>query len=361
MANSSRQYAENLVGALNRSSYDTQRDLAQQAYNTNWQSLQNQYKNLQEKLKKQQEDANLAYSKGLTDVAENSYDRMYNANANLANRGLTTSGIRNLAQQQDITSKGEEVGDLLSSLGDVALSTASQLASGTTSAAQEATDLGKDLSDLLGDIGSADAEAQMAYNNALADIAEGKVARDEANELAAKQRALSAAYSGSGSGEDDELEEFYKRQAISEILVSPTMSDKEKMQALQVNFGIKNASDVIDAYNYNTTAKSTYDSGLSALQSDLDKLNKKLKTQKNGGVLRGSYSPNLNKNSDRESILDSYMSNSNFNKNSTSNPSYQTQLNSILQSIADKQNEINNYTSAGITYKDLANLLYGTK
>ena len=68
----SRSYAEQLVGNLDNSFYNKQRDVAQQSYKTNWENLQNQYKNLQEKLKKQQEEANIAFNERLSSVAESS-------------------------------------------------------------------------------------------------------------------------------------------------------------------------------------------------------------------------------------------------------------------------------------------------
>ena len=54
MATRGRDYAENLVGALDRGSYQKQRDAIRKTYNTNWQNIQNQYKNLTEKIKRQQ-------------------------------------------------------------------------------------------------------------------------------------------------------------------------------------------------------------------------------------------------------------------------------------------------------------------
>ena len=44
MANS-RDYAKGLVGELDRTIYNTQRDVAQRTHQTNWQNLQKQYKN----------------------------------------------------------------------------------------------------------------------------------------------------------------------------------------------------------------------------------------------------------------------------------------------------------------------------
>ena len=70
MANRGREYAESIIGPLDRSAYNQQRDVVQNTYNTNWQNVQNQYKNLQDKLKLRQEQANKDFAEGLVDVAE---------------------------------------------------------------------------------------------------------------------------------------------------------------------------------------------------------------------------------------------------------------------------------------------------
>ena len=71
MANRGREYAEELVGALDRGAYNQQRDVAKATYNTNWENVQNQYKNLQDKLKLQQQRANRDFAEGLVNVADN--------------------------------------------------------------------------------------------------------------------------------------------------------------------------------------------------------------------------------------------------------------------------------------------------
>ena len=112
MANKGREYAENLVGALDRSAYNQQRDVAQNTYNTNWQNVQNQYKNLQDKLKLQQQKANRDFAEGLVDVAENSFNRERIGSGNLANRGLLASGLTNMLNQADTMQKGEDISKL---------------------------------------------------------------------------------------------------------------------------------------------------------------------------------------------------------------------------------------------------------
>ena len=159
-----RNYAENLVGKLDRSYYSNQRNVANQAYQTNWESLQNQYKNLTDRLKQQQEQANTNFANGLVDVSENSFNRMSNVNEDLVNRGLLTSGVRNMYQQADTTQKGKDVRELLGTSDNVAINIANQLKGANEEYAQNQTGLNKDLGDALGKIGDAETAAQMSYN-----------------------------------------------------------------------------------------------------------------------------------------------------------------------------------------------------
>lgn len=261
--NNSRKYAEDLVGALKTEHYNTQRDVANKVYNTNWQNLENQYKNLQEKLEAKRQENNRAFAKGLVETAESGYD-MARANAqNLANRGLTASGVQNLAQQANTATKGQQVLGLLDKITKDTEVNLEKLSDATSTMAKEEAKLNANLADTLGDIGAAQTNAQMSYNAGLADIAGAKDARDMENELAKMQReAQAAANARSRSGNDGvntEIEDFYKKQAIVSVLsgVDPVTGeaidwdDNQKANALQILFGVSNAKDVVNAFNHN--------------------------------------------------------------------------------------------------------------
>lgn len=245
-----RDYAEQLVGPLDRSFYTTQRDVTEKTHQTNWDNLQNQYKNLQDKLKKEQAEANRAFANGLVGVAERSNDRMSNATDNLAKSGLTSSGMKDILVQGDTTAKGEEVLDLLEKSGDVNVALAESLSEANKTATEKQNELSNQLADVLGDIGAADTSAQMAYNKGLANIAEDMEAREAENALAAAQRAASAAASGYGTDEEeDALKEALKRKQIMEILYSNELTDQQKRTMLGSLYGFdKVRSDL--AYRY---------------------------------------------------------------------------------------------------------------
>lgn len=255
-----RDYAEKLVGPLDRSFYSKQSDVAEKTIQTNWDDIQNQYKNLQEKLKREQEIANRDFAEGLVKVSEGSNDRMSAATDNLARSGLTASGMKDIIRQNDTTTKGEEVLDLLEKSGDVNVALAESLSEANKTATDKQNELAGKLADTLGDIGAADTSAQMAYNKGLANIGEAMEAREANNALEkAKREAEAQARSYSTKEQDDELEEFYRRRAIISILngVNPEdgssldIDDNQKAMILSVMYDIGNSKDVIDAYNTN--------------------------------------------------------------------------------------------------------------
>ena len=241
-----RKYAENLVGALDRSYYNTQRDVANQAYQTNWENLQNQYKNLQEKLKVQQEQANKDFAYGLVNVSDDSFNRMQGVNQNLANRGLTISGSRDLYNQADIEQKGSDVRDLLGRSNNVAIDIGNQLSEANQKYAANQAELNKGIGDALGEIGAAETAAQMAYNKGLADIIGAAEQRKAAN---------AAAKASGGNEYDERLKEAYIREGILVILSDPTLTNVEKEAKLKALYGIANSEDVLDAFDSTSTVE----------------------------------------------------------------------------------------------------------
>lgn len=244
-----RDYAEQLVGPLDRSFYTTQSDVTERTHQTNWDNLQNQYKNLQDKLKREQAEANRAFANGLVNVAENSNDRMSNATDNLARSGLTSSGMKDLLVQGDTTAKGEEVLDLLEKSGDVNVALAESLSEANKTATEKQNELSNQLADVLGDIGAADISAQMDYNKGLANIGEAMEAREDENALAAAERAAKAASVGSSKDLDDAEQELYEKQLMFEIMNSPELDATQKRAYLGAYFGMSRERAAV-AYDY---------------------------------------------------------------------------------------------------------------
>ena len=353
---SSRDYAKSLVGDLDRSGYETQRNVAQNKYKTNWEDLQNQYKNLTEKLKNQQAQANEDFANGLVDVTSNSFDRMANANRNMANRGLVSSGLGNLNTQADIAQKGEDVLGLLGKQGDVTVDIATQLENASKTLANKEAQLAGDLANTLGKIGANETAAQNAYNNALSDIAASKDARDDSNDLAAKQRAASRASSGGGSNKySKELDEFYKNLAITEILGDENLSDQQKTNSLAILYDVGNAGDALKAFKKNENATSAYEEQLKK-QNDLYQ-----KALKNESAIKTNLANSNNyikNNYDVNGYIPSGAVNNNRTAQTVASQITTPEINYTPMSTGYKRT-INDLTNAGVTYEDLARILYG--
>ena len=361
MANRGREYAENLVGALDRSAYGQQRDVAQNAYNTNWQNVQNQYRNLQDRLKLQQDRANTAYAEGLVDTAENSFNRQRLGSANLANRGLAASGINSLLSQADTAQKGQDISNLLKNAGAISAETADKLSQATSKAAQEGTDLMGKLADTLGDIGDSETAAQNRYNRVLANIAGSMDQREANNAIQAAQRASSRASSSASKAQkqaQNDLEEFYKRATINEILSSPDMTDKQKENYLGIIFGMDNANDAVLAYANNVNATENYNNELARLQreANAEATRNRLNTE--------NYNRNLQDIRARELFGNSIPVSARTNgfRDLTLRGNNQT-VNDLTPpvTVSEAANALRDFQNREITYEDLAALLYGNR
>lgn len=366
MANRGREYAENLVGALDRSAYGKQREVAQNTYNTNWENVQNQYRNLQDKLKLQQQRANRDFAEGLVDVAESSLNRQRSGSGNLANRGLLASGLTNMLNQSDTIQKGEEIEKLLKGAGDVSLSTADRLSQATSKAAQEGTGLMGKLANTLADVGDAETAAQNQYNQTLAGIAGAMDEREANNALQAAQRAASRGSGGGKSREqadaENELEEFYRKATINEVLSSPDMTDNQKSNYLGIMFGIDGADKAVDAYNKNINATDTYNKKYSQLKKAADA---EAKTNKQNYQ---AYTRNLQNKRANELFANNnplYTRNTNTYADSLLRNNAPTLYNPNIDRVPEVSVQdleaLRQFENAGITYEDLAALLYGIR
>jgi len=358
MANKGRQYAENLVGALDRGAFGQQREVAQNTYNTNWQNVQNQYKNLQDKLKLQQERANRDFAEGLVDVAENSFNRQRVGSGNLSNRGLAASGLTNILNQADTAQKGEEIGKLLKSAGAISADTADRLSQANTKYAQESSSLMGKLADTLADVGDAETAAQNRYNQTLAGIAGAMDQREANNALQAAQRAASRGSSGKSKAQkkaENELEEFYKRATINEILASPEMTDRQKSNYLGVMFGIDNAGRAVKAYADNVNATDTYNTKLANLQ---DAANKEIAANK--AAIQAYNRNQQRKNTQEQYNLNRFNMPQNSYLNTSNAFAYDPNL-AYPRENYGKQIALSQFQNQDITYEDLAELLYGNK
>lgn len=260
-------YAQNLIGDWNKDIYEPKKQVLQDIYQTNWDKLSNDYNTLKDTLARNYDNARLAYTNTLNDIQDQSFNRMNNATIDLANRGLSSSGVTNLVNQADTQIKGEEVNKALSSLLSTGADTQKGLYGGLESLGKGQNSL---YTDLLGDIGNltdADAANMQQYAGLVGNIAENAASRAASSALSRLQRT-----------EEDDTEELKRRMLISDILDADDMSDDDKVKNLVLYGGVdgQQARNVISAYNYNIAndkfnkALSAYGNASSFVQKEKD-------------------------------------------------------------------------------------------
>ena len=239
-------YAENLIGNWERDIYAPQAQVAKDIYQTNWNALTNNYNTLKDKLARNFDLAQKEYANTLNNVQNTSFNRMNAANIDLANRGLSGSGVLNRVEQADTQMKGEDVDKALAEL--LATNNASIEGGyeGLNALGQGQTNLASNLAGDLGKLTDQEAANAQQYAGLLAGIGES-----------AAQRAASRAGSGGKTKEEEDLEEAYRRMGIAQTLIDDTMSDEEKARALADFYDVPNAADAVKTYNNNNLLLNT--------------------------------------------------------------------------------------------------------
>jgi hypothetical protein len=261
-----KKYAENLVGNWEKDIYAPQSKVTQDIYQTNWNKLANDYNDLKDKLAKNFENARLGYSNALNAIQDNSFNRMNTANIDLANRGLSSSGMLDRITQADTQAKGQAVDKALGDLLGTNEAAIEGLSQGVSKYAQKQTGLAGDLAQDLGKLTAADAGNNQAYGNLLAGIGES----------AAKRAANRAASGGSMSlaryqkKAQDDLDYYYRKMAIYETLNDANLSDDDKLKTLvnELQVPAGDAKSAISSTNYTNTMKK-----IQERQSELDDIN----------------------------------------------------------------------------------------
>ena len=242
-------YAENLIGNWEKDIYEPQKQVTKDIYQTNWNKLTNDYNTVKEKLARNFKLAREEYANTLNDVQNSSFNRMNNANIDLANRGLSNSGMMDLITQADTQSKGEDVDKALASLLNTNNASLSGLAEGVIDLGSGQNSLAGDLSGDVGKLTDADAANMQQYGGLLGGLGEN-----------AAGRASSRAKSGKSKDEKED-DEFYRILGIITTLNNDELSDDDKKYVLKTQYDvdINTGSKAIKGYNDNKVLDSTND------------------------------------------------------------------------------------------------------
>lgn len=325
-----KKYAEDLIGNWETKQYEPVRQITQNIYQTNIDKLANDFSALKDKLARNFANAQLDYKNTMNAVQNESFNRMRNANIDLANRGLSSSGVGNLATQADIQQKGQDVDKALADLLSVNNASIEGLTSGVMNLGEKQSSLAGDLAGDLGGITEKEAANAQQYANLIAGIGENAAQR-------AASRARSGGSSRSGkSKKESEADEVKRRILIADTLASKDLTDDQKKQYLNTYLGVPGDTAIaaVDGYNMNNQLQANRNT-ISNLQNTISNI------QANRAAQRASSDSLINR-----FITSPYniLSLPRAQENRA-----QTQLNKL-------QNE-----TSGMTYTDLAELLYGRK
>lgn len=327
-----KKYAEDLIGNWETGQYEPVRNITQSIYQTNINKLANDFSTLKDKLARNFQNAQKEYANTMDEVQNQSFNRMRNANIDLANRGLSTSGVGNLVTQADVQQKGQDVDKALADLLAVNNASIEGLTSGVMNLGQKQSSLAGDLAGDLGEITDKEAANAQQYANLIAGIGNS-----------AANRAAQRARSGGGGGSSraakraqEQTDEIKRRLLIADTLSSQDLTDDQKKEYLvtYLNVPSNTAIAAVDGYNMNNQLQANTAS-ISNLQNTISNI------QANREAQRASS----------DSLINRFIT----------SPYNILSLPRAQENRAQAQlNRLQNQTS-DLTYTDLAELLYGRK
>ena len=252
-------YAQNLIGDWETEQFEPLRQVAQKTYQTNWDKLTNDFNSLNEQLAQNFKNARIQHNNALLENARNSYMRMVNAEQNLANRGLTGSGLLNTYDAMNTQQTGQENNAALQALMNTNKANIEGRLSGLDVYNKNLNDLSGDLLDNLSGITDAEGDNLRNYVNLVADL----------NESQASRAAKYAIENGKEKLEED-VDRIYQFLAIKDVLADADTTSDEKYFDLIKDAGVtpEQAEKIISSYDYTQTSDK-----LKSQQQKLDKLN----------------------------------------------------------------------------------------
>lgn len=241
MAKSAKDYAREQLGELDLSYLKGEEDAANKTYGTTKQSLQTNFNNLVNQINANRLDTRKNFNTGRATVAENAYTANRQNQADLASRGIGSSGLKTLGE----VGNRMETGKQYSNLANKFYSTMTDLENTEKqSRDQYNIDLQtakNTLDSALAGINSRRGEAQNNYNMQLGQLAEQVQGRWDANAnaqaaLAQAQAAAAQAHSDAVAAAQQQLSQAQKNQ-LKDIVNSGADADHMRA-AIQSTFSV---------------------------------------------------------------------------------------------------------------------------
>ena len=245
MAKTAKQYAQEQLGTLDLSHLDNEKKVAQNTYNTSNSSLQTNFNNLLQQIESNRADTRKNFNTGRATVAEQSYNANRTNQADLASRGVGSSGLKGLGEVGNRIETGRQYSNLANDF----YSNMNELQT-TEDQGRSQYDIDKQviqntLDQALAGIDTRKGEAQNNYNMTLGQLAEAVQSRWDANAnakaaLAQAKAAAAQAHKDAVNASRDNLN-YLKKQELNSIISSDASVDKKRAQIASL-FGVDNAT-----------------------------------------------------------------------------------------------------------------------
>lgn len=190
-----KQYAQQQLGTLDLSYLDKERENAQNTYNTSNSSLQTNFNNLLQQIENNRADTRKNFNTGRATVAEQSYNANRTNQADLASRGVGSSGLKGLGEVGNRIETGRQYSNLANEFYNNMNELQTTEDQGRSQYDIDQQVIKNTLDQALAGIETRRGEAQNNYNMSLGQLAEQIQGRWDANDNAAKalQQAKDAA------------------------------------------------------------------------------------------------------------------------------------------------------------------------
>ena len=181
---SAKDYAAQQLGSLDLSYLQGERDAAQNTYNTSKSSLENNFNNLINQINNSRNDARKNFNMGRSVIAENAYNTNMANQADLASRGVGSSGLKGLAEVGNRMETGQQYSNLANDFYNTMNDLNTTETQGKSQYDIDQQTIKNTLDSTLAGIDSREADAKNNYNLTLGQLAEAIQGRWDNNENA---------------------------------------------------------------------------------------------------------------------------------------------------------------------------------
>ena len=241
MAQNAKSYAKQQLGDLDLSYLKGEEDVANKTYSTTKNALQTNFNNLLNQITSNREDTRKNFNTGRATVAENAYAANRQNLADLASRGVGSSGLKALGE----VGNRMETGKQYSNLANKFYSTMTDL-DNTEKQSRDQYDIDlrkaqNTLDSALAGINSRRGEATNNYNMALGQLAEQVQSRWDANAnaqaaLAQAKAAAAQSHADAVAAAKSQLQATNRNNLLN--IVNSNGSVDAKRTAIQTTFGV---------------------------------------------------------------------------------------------------------------------------